>query len=151
MIKKIIHFFDKLEDKVRGRLSRWPIVYAFVGGIGIVMFWRGAWHTMDFIMDNSLYYSLAMAPDSSVVSQFVWWDGPIFLIIGSIILLLTGSFVSNFIGNEIIISGLKGEKRLSEKTVLEIKTDTEISFEIMSELAKTNESLKKIQSYLEKK
>lgn len=151
MMKKILRFFDKLEDKVRGFLSRWPIAYAFVGGIGIVMFWRGAWHTMDFIMDNSLYHSLALAPDSSVVSQFVWWDGPFFLIVGSIILLLTGSFVSNFIGNEIIISGLKGEKRLSEKTVMEIKTDTEISFEIMTELAKTNESLKKIQNYLEKK
>ena len=43
MIKKILHFFDKLEDQIRGRLSKYPIVYAFIGGVGIVLFWRGVW------------------------------------------------------------------------------------------------------------
>jgi hypothetical protein len=32
-------------------------------------------------------------------------------------------FVSNFIGNEIIISGLKGEKKIAEKTEKEVRTE----------------------------
>lgn len=150
MIKKISHFFDKLEDKIRGFLSHCPITYAFLGGIGVVMFWRGAWRTADFVLDNYIYSPSAFAPNNSLGTQLVWWDGPLSLTIGTIMLLLIGLFVSNFVGNEIIISGLKGEKRLSEKTEQEIKTDTEISFEIMNEMTKANESLKKIQNYFEK-
>ena len=49
MTKNIVKFFDKLEDKTRAMLSRMPILYAFVGGIGVVLFWRGVWHTTDFL------------------------------------------------------------------------------------------------------
>ncbi len=101
LIKKIVKFFDKLEDKVRGKLSHYPILYAFFGGIGVVMFWRGVWHIAD---DLSL---------GSVAS----------IVIGGIILLMTGVFVSAFIGNRLIISGLSGEKKLSEKEEAEIETE----------------------------
>ena len=47
LTRKIVRFFDKLEDKIRGRLSHHPIFYALVGGIGVVLFWRGVWHTAD--------------------------------------------------------------------------------------------------------
>ncbi|MBU2082030.1 hypothetical protein KKH14_01235, partial [Patescibacteria group bacterium] len=40
-------FFDKLEDKVRSRLSRRPILYAFLSGIGTVLFFRGVWMIAD--------------------------------------------------------------------------------------------------------
>ena len=50
MLREIIHFFDKLEDKTRGTLSHYPFLYAFLGGIGVVLFWRGVWHTNDFIL-----------------------------------------------------------------------------------------------------
>ncbi len=101
LIKKIVKFFDKLEDKVRGRLSHYPILYAFIGGIGVVIFWRGVWHIAD---DLSL---------GSIAS----------IVIGGIILLMTGVFVSAFIGNRLIISGLSGEKKLSEKEEAEIETE----------------------------
>jgi len=39
--QKIYHFFDKLEDRVRGWLSHRTIFYGFIGGIGAVLFWRG--------------------------------------------------------------------------------------------------------------
>lgn len=101
MIKKTLKFFDRLEDKVRAKLSHTPILYAFWGGVGIVLFWRGVWHIAD---DLNI---------SSIAS----------IIIGSVILLLTGVFVSAFIGNRLIISGLIGEKKLAEKEKSEIETE----------------------------
>ena len=101
MIKNVVKFFDKLEDRVRGRLSHYPILYAFIGGIGVVLFWRGVWHTAD---DMSI---------GSISS----------LIIGSVILLMAGVFVSAFIGSRLIISGLIGGKKLAEKEQSEIETE----------------------------
>ncbi len=101
MIQKITKFFDKLEDKTRSKLSRVPLIYALIGGIGVVLFWRGVWHIAD---DFSL---------NSFVS----------LVLGSMILLMTGVFVSAFVGNRLIISGLSGEKKLTEKTKDEIETE----------------------------
>ena len=72
MTCKIIKFFDKLEDKVRARLSHYPILYALVGGVGIVLFWRGVWHVAD---------------DMGLGS----WTS---IIISLILLLMTGLFVS---------------------------------------------------------
>jgi len=105
MIKNIIKFFDKIEDRVRSFLSRHPIIYAFIGGIGIVLFWRGVWHTADL---------------------FPFLNGPVSIIISIIILLITGLFVSFFIGHSIILSGLKQEKKIEEKEISEIETEMDI-------------------------
>ena len=103
-------FFDKLEDHIRGALSHFPIWYALVGGTGLVIFWRGIWHSMDYLVyvAHSVH---TMQPDS-LSSELIWWDGPLSLLIGIVILLSTGLFVSSFIGGEIIISGIKGEKKI---------------------------------------
>jgi len=111
-------FFDRLEDHVRGFLSHYPIPYAIIGGIGIVLFWRGVWHGADYLM----LLIRASAPNSTIdLRSEIWWDGPLSLLAGIGILLTVGLFVSNFIGNEIIISGLRGEKKLSEKTEREVE------------------------------
>jgi|SRR3989344_1387454 len=101
MAGKIIRFFDKLENRVREKLSHYPVLYAFIGGVGLVLFWRGVWHIAD---DINL---------TSIMS----------IIVGFVILLTTGIFVSEFIGNKLIISGLVGEKRLAEKEESEIETE----------------------------
>jgi hypothetical protein len=108
MIKNIVHYFDKLEDRIRGRLSRYPIIYTLIGGVGIVLFWRGVWLTTDDIA--------MLLPD-----KYVWVDGPLSVIVSCLMLLLTGLFVSFFITDKIILSGLKQEKKLVEKTEAEIK------------------------------
>ena len=96
-----MEFLNRLEDKIRRKLSRYPIIYAFIVGAGIVLFWRGIWHTAD---DMSM---------SSIAS----------LVMGTVVLILVGGFVSEFIGNKIIISGLIGEKKLTEKEGGEIKKE----------------------------
>lgn len=132
----LYRFFDKLEDRVRGHLSRQPIFYGFVGAVGIVLFWRGVWHIAD-------YYSAIIFPTSPspTIDLANFPDGLLSLIIGTILLLLSGLFVSNFIGNEIIISGLRGEKKLAEKTEAEVKTETGAIGEIQEELKKISKQL----------
>ena len=96
--KKIYYYFDKLEDRIRGRLSKSPLVYSFIGAVATVSIWRGVWGVLDSL-NLSIWVSL----------------------IGGIILaMLTGLFVSFFIGDNIVISGLQHEKRVDEKTKEEI-------------------------------
>ena len=118
-------FFDKLEDGVRAWLSRYPLLYGLVGGGAIVLFWRGVWHTAD---------------------QFSFMTGPTSLLISGLVLLLTGLFVSFFVGENIILTGLKHEKKLVEKEEAEIKTEGDDIVEIklaMKELKKDLEEIKK--------
>ena len=103
---KIFEWFDKLEDKTRYQLSRKPVLYAFVGGVGIVLFWRGVWNIAD---------------------QIPFLTPMVSIIISIIIMLLTGTFVSFFIGGRLLLSGLMKEKRIDEKTAEEIaEEETEI-------------------------
>ncbi len=109
-INSIVNFFDKLEDGVRGGLSRYPVIYSFFGSIGIVLVWRGIWHTADWLQHNTIIGSVLFSDVGSVL-------------MGVLILLVTGLFVSVFIGDSIIITGVKHEKKLSEKTEDEIELE----------------------------
>ncbi len=129
LVKNIIKFFDKLEDKVRGKLSHYPIIYGFLGGVGVVLFWRGVWHTSD---------DLGLGSVESIV-------------LGSIILLITGVFVSTFIGNKIIISGLIGEKKISEKEEAEIKMEEMEIKNMQSTLNRVEKKISDLEEELEKK
>ncbi len=120
MLKRIINFFDKTEDKTRSRLSHYPIIYAFIGGLAVVMFWRAVWETIDMLwrIDNIFLY---------------WFFyPPVQIIISIIILLATGLMVSNFIGDRILLSGLKKEKKIEEKTE-EIIKEEEITLKHIKE------------------
>ena len=98
IFKKVYKFFDKLEDKVRGKLTHYPIFYAIIGSIATVSIWRGIWEVSDL------------------------WGIPgwVSAVGGVLLATLTGLFVSFFIGENIIISGLNKEKRTDEKTEEEI-------------------------------
>ena len=115
----LIRYIDKLEDKIRHKLSHHPILYAFFGSIGVVLIWRGVWMLAD---------EMHM---SSIVS----------MIIGSAISIITGLFVSFFVGDQIIISGIKKEKRVDEKTEDEIKNDTITLSEIKKDLNEIKEDI----------
>jgi len=113
----MIRWLDKLEDRFRQFLSRRPRLYALIAGTAIILFWRGIWHLAD-------EYNM------SSWSSIFW---------GVVIMLATGTFVSFFIGDRIILSGLKAEKRLDEKTVEEIREEDEK----INEMRKTVSSIKK--------
>ncbi len=110
MWKKILNFFDKFEDKVRGHLSHYPILYTIIGGVAIVLFWRGVWHTADILQARGGFWG------------FIFYE-PVNMLIVVIVLLATGLFVSYFIGDTILISGLKQQRKLHEKTEKEVKEE----------------------------
>ena len=100
----------KFEQKILIFLSHRPKLYALIVGVGIVLFWRGVWHTTDLIHTYINFYQNHFSLDSSLSP---WWDGPLSFVVGLVILYLAGAFTSSFIGNELILSGLRGEKRLN--------------------------------------
>ena len=112
LFKKIYSFFDKVENKIRNVLSHHPIFYALLGSIATVSIWRGIWEMSDILKLHPL----------------VSFAGGILLSIS------TGLFVSFFIGERIIISGIKKEKRIDEKTEEEIKKEIEAIDEIKKDL-----------------
>ncbi len=118
-----------IRQKIQHRLSHYPKAYALIAGVGIVLFWRGVWHTVDYLHVN--YQGFSTSIDSSYIP---WWDGPISFIVGCIVLYFTGALVSSFIGNELILSGLRGEKKLTQKTENEVQNEIGAIAEIQDEL-----------------
>lgn len=149
LYKKIYSAGDHLEDKVRGKLSHYPILYAFIGGAGVIIFWRGVWHTMDYAMEY--FFAIGDNVTTTSIAQLPWWDGPLSILIGVVLLLVVGLFVTSFIGNEIIISGLKKEKKITEKTEEEIQIDIKESESIKREIHDMDKRMKQIEVILKNK
>lgn len=137
-------FFDRLEDHIRAWFSHHPMLYGFIGGVGVVLFWRGVWHTTDWLA--GILMSIRMGNASVDMSTFP--DGPISLLVGAVLLLLSGLFVSTFVGNQIIISGLRGEKKIEEKTEEEVRQEVDRISEIKKELVNISKRLDKIENKL---
>lgn len=122
MIKEIIKLSNHWGTKFRHDLSHWPLVYAFIGSVGVVLIWRGVWHIADD-MNMSGFVSLALGVFISIVS---------------------GLFVSFFVGDKIIISGIKQEKRIDEKTEEEIKKEEDTLVIIEKELKEIKKEIEEI-------
>ena len=129
MWKITLKFFDKLEDDVRGKLSHYPILYAVIGGTGVVLFWRGVWHAAD---------EINLGSGASII-------------VGTVILLMTGVFVSEFIGKRLIISGLAGEQKLAEKEEAEIETEGSQLRNLQNTLSRLEKKLEHIDQEIEGK
>lgn len=114
MVKRIVGFFDRLEDKVRIRLSHAPIIYALIGAVGIILLWKGIWEAADYVPGLQGFGAI---------------------LAGVVILLMSGLLVSFFIGDSVILSGLRRDKKFAEKSEKQIldaeKTQTS---EILSKL-----------------
>lgn len=111
-IKRIVKIYNHFEIKLRHKLSHWPILYAFIGSIGVVLIWRGVW----------------------MIADDINMSGGVSLILGAVISIVVGLFVSFFVGDKIIIAGIKNEKRIDEKTESEIKKEEITLGEIKKDL-----------------
>ncbi len=111
-IRKTAQFFDEMEDGIRGNLSRHPIACAALASIGTVLLWRGIWMVAD---------EFGITSAQSIA-------------IGSVILLATGVFVSGFIGNSVIIAGLKREKKVVDKTQAELEAEARMEKDILKDV-----------------
>ncbi len=109
-------FIKKIEAKVRERLGKYPLLYALVGGVGIVLFWRGIWYGADY------FYAL-FVPGADGGIALGWpsaADGLVSIAIGSVLLLSTGLFVSELAGGETILREEKKEEQVVKKESSEI-------------------------------
>lgn len=138
MIDSIVRYFDKLEDRVRMKLSHRSIFYAIVGGTATILLWRGLWHTADILEAQGGMW---------------WWIvyGPLSVVWGSIILLMTGLFVSQFIGERIIISGLKNEKKITDRTEGEVRKDDTKIDELVLQIMQVSKDIEEIKHAISEK
>lgn len=120
--KRLWRFFDRLEDAIRGHLSRYPILYAFFGSIAIVLLWRGVWLMADALGVSGL-------------TSFV---------LGAAVLLATGLFTSFFVGDSILISGIRNEKKLIEKTEEEVSEEGVMIASIKKEIQREGKDLEAV-------
>jgi len=124
LIAYIKKFIEYLEMKIRHKLSHWPVFYAFLGSIGVILIWRGVW----------------------VIADDVNMPGWMSLVLGVSISIIIGLFVSFFVGDNIIISGIKRQKRTDEKTEEEIKKEEVTLDEIKEDLEEIKEDIVDIEN-----
>ena len=136
MFKLIYNFFDKFEDRVRGHLSHYPILYTIIGGVGIVLFWRGVWHTADILQEKGGFLG------------FIFYE-PINMLIVTIILLATGLFVSYFIGDTVLMSGLKRQKKITDRTEKEVQEEEIQLTSIKKSIDEIQKEVKEIRDVVE--
>lgn len=134
--KNIFKFFDKTEDKTRARLSKHPLAYATVGAVGLVLLWRGVW----MVADSLSFF------DNNPFDKTVFIDGAVSIIASVIILLVSGLFVSFFIGDRIILSGLKQEKKLEEKTKEELDLEMNVVNDMKKKIDNIEEGMQEIKN-----
>ncbi|MDO8493619.1 MAG: hypothetical protein Q7S19_03705 [bacterium] len=120
MFKLIYKFFDKLEDRVRGSLSHSPVLYSLIGGVSLVLFWQGI-----SVVASSVPFLNTPA------------GGMVLIFVSVSILLMTGLFVSFFIGDTIIISGINKERKMVDKEEAELVAE----FKMMNEMEKKVEEI----------
>lgn len=133
----MLKFFDRLEDKARASLSRVPIVYAMIGGVTIVLFWRSIWEVADILYMLGGVWSIIFDP---VISLFL----------STLVLLFTGIFVSFFIGDRIILSGLKHEKKIEEKTEEEVREEDVLIHVLNTKIDKLTREVEEMKNFLKR-
>ena len=113
MLMKFKGFFSRLDNRIRHNLSHHPVIYALIGGFGIVIFWSGVerWiGDLDF-----------MTPLVSIVFSVI-------------AMLATGTLVSFFVGEQVLLTGLTEEKRIDQKTEQEVREEETRLKRIISEI-----------------
>ena len=130
MTATVINYFQNFEIYNRNFLVKHKYLYALLGGTGIILFWKGVWYIADSIKMNGINY---FGESLGEIMMIIFSDTGS-LILGLILMLATGVFVSEFIDDEIIISGIKKEKQIIDKSAEEIIAEEKKEEKILEEL-----------------
>lgn len=126
--KTVAGFFNQLIDNIYQRLSHVPVLYSIIGGTFVVLFWRAIWHTADIL-----------AAQGGFLGWFFY--EPVQIVFTLIGLLLTGLMVSVFIGDRVILSGLRHEKRVEEVTEELVKEEVVSLVSLRNEIRELKKQL----------
>ncbi|MDD5050847.1 MAG: hypothetical protein PHV93_03870 [Candidatus Pacebacteria bacterium] len=127
--KKIFNFFGKVEDRIRFNFSRHPVPYSLVAGVFIVLFWKG-------IEDTA--------------SLFPTLTGPFLILVSVPVLLLTGVFVSFFITDRVILSGLKKEEKVVAETEVEVKQEDILLKKVVERMDQIDKEVRHLDEHFHK-
>jgi membrane protein DedA with SNARE-associated domain len=129
MFKGIINFFDKLEDRVRARLSHHPVVYSIIGGTALILFWEGVSILVSFV------------PFLHTIT-----GGLILMFVSLSVALMVGIFVSFFVGDTIILSGINKEKKLIDKEESELIAESKMMAQMEKKVDEIDNIIKEMHS-----
>lgn len=135
---RVYPFFDTFEDRSRSWLARRPKLYAFVAGAAIVMLWRAIWHMADIFESYGGWFSFLFSP-------------PVTLATSVLVLLGSGLFVSFFVGDAIIMSGLKKEKKFVDNAQEEMEKEEKELEHIEQVLERIETTVENLQTEKDKK
>lgn len=113
-MRHITNFLLNTEERARKFFINMPFLHAFLAGIGVIIFWRGAWELFD---------NLDVSPISSII-------------IGALILGGVGVFIQTFLGNTLIIKNVTREEKKEEKDIREVEakiSEEEITLKQLSD------------------
>jgi len=97
-MKYVTNIFLRIEERARTYFERVPFLHAFLGGVGVVLFWRGVWELADRIHIDPI----------------------VSIVVGSLLLGAIGLFLHTFVGNAIIIKNVEKDKRMTTRAEHEI-------------------------------
>lgn len=122
--------FTQTEKKLRRKLRMHHFLFAFLGGVGIVLFWYGIWETAGSILE--IY-------------------PPLSVLIGMTILSIMGIFIMEIVGKEALSEEIeeveRGEKKIS-KEIVRMGRDEKAIF---AELEKVEHEIEKTEQEIEQK
>ena len=96
-----------------------------------MLFWRGVWDVADVLEQHTSWGSFVLSPVGS-------------MILGIVVLLATGLLVSSMIGESILLTSIRKEKKLIEKSRQEIEEDLRSENQEKDILQKIGEDIEEI-------
>lgn len=129
-------FLGRFEEKMRRHLTGHPVIFTLVGGVATVLFWRGVWHTADSLSARGGWLG------------WLFYE-PVSLVLALLVLLATGLFVSFFIGDIMLLSGLKQEKRLAAEVKKEVEAEETEVTSLQSAIAELKDEVDGIRDAVE--
>jgi len=121
-MNKFVRAFGDFETKTRALLSRYPLLYGFLGAFFIVLFWKGV---------------------DDFASQYQLLTGPVLILISVPILAFLGLFLPFFAADRQLISNIKKEE---DTAIREERHEEALLAELAEKVTEMDQELHQIQN-----